>query len=379
MKKFDMNAIYSARRANLATWMAQEGIGAVMFQDTEGMRTPNVRYFTGHPMDAMFVLSVDGSCVLCPWDINLANEKAHVDKIIPYTQFGREPVPTLKGLLEILKVPSASKIEIPSCVPYPQFLHFVDKIENMHILCRQEGSMEKVDTMRAIKDEYELHCIRTAAKIGDNIIDLIEKGVRAKTINTESEVALLIEKELRNAGCEKTSFDTLAAGPSRSWAIHCFPGYTGGEWASKGLSILDFGVVWEGYASDTTVTIAKGPLTKKQEEQLNLVQKAYNESLKLYKPGNPVNLAAKKADEVFAESNRTMPHSLGHSYGLECHEFPVMRSKETDETILQSGMVETCEPGLYDSTIGGCRLENDVLITDSGHEVLTHSRIIRVE
>ncbi|OJF76700.1 MAG: peptidase M24 [Treponema sp. CETP13] len=379
MKKFDLNAIYALRRASLATWMAQEGIGALMFQDTEGMRTPNVRYFTGHPMDAMFVLTVNGSSILCPWDINLANIKAHVDKIIPYTDFGRTPIQALKGLLKILKVPQNSKIEIPSNTPYPQFLHYVDELADMQIICREKGSMTVVDSMRTVKDDYEIYCIKKAAAIGDKIIDIIEKDIRNGSIKTETDVALLIEKELRKAGCERTGFDTLAAGPSRSWGIHCFPGYTDGPWGTQGLSILDFGVVWEGYTSDTTLTVAKGPLTQEQKEQLELVEKAYKESLKFYKPGCKVSEAAIKADEVFASKKRIMPHSLGHSYGLECHEFPVMRSIGDNTTILLPGVVETCEPGLYDPKIGGCRLENDVLITDDGHEILTHSRIIKID
>lgn len=379
MKKFDLNAIYALRRAGLATWMAQEGIGAVMFQDTEEMRTPNVRYFTGHPMDAMFIITVDGSSILCPWDINLAHKNAHVDKIVPYTDFARNPIQALKGLLKTLKVPQNSKIEIPSTISYPQFLHYVDELDEMQIICREKGSMTVVDSMRTVKDDYEIYCIKKAATIGDEIIDSIEKKLRSGDIKTETDVALLIERELRKAGCEKTGFETLAAGPSRSWAIHCFPGYTDGPWGTQGLSILDFGVVWEGYTSDTTLTVAKGPLTQEQKEQVELVKKAYKEALKFYKPGCRVNEAAIKVDEVFSTKKRTMPHSLGHSYGLECHEFPVIRSKKDDTTILLPGVVETCEPGLYDPKIGGCRLENDVLITEEGHEVLTHSRIINID
>ncbi|HZK19952.1 MAG TPA: M24 family metallopeptidase, partial [Treponemataceae bacterium] len=158
-----------------------------------------------------------------------------------------------------------------------------------------------------------------------------------------------------------------------------FPGYTDGKWAGKGLSILDFGVVYEGYTSDTTLTVAKKPLTKEQKCQIDLVEKAYKAALELYQPGLPVNLAAKKVDEVFVNENRTMPHSLGHGLGLDCHEFPLIRSKEEDDTIFLPGVVATCEPGLYDPKTGGCRLENDILITDSGHEILTKSRIIHLD
>ncbi|HZK19259.1 MAG TPA: aminopeptidase P family N-terminal domain-containing protein, partial [Treponemataceae bacterium] len=226
MKDFKLNTIYAVRRANLATWMAKEGIGAVMFQDTQDLRSSNVRYFTGHPMDAIFVLAVDGSSILCPWDINLANEKAYVDKIVPLNKFDRKPVLALKELLKTLQVPSDSKIEIPKTTAYPQFLHYVDQLSNMHIICREEGSATMVQAMRAIKDDYELSCIRKAADTANNIIDLIENQTKSNTIRTETDVALLIEKELRKAGCEKTGFETLVAGPERSWGIHCFPGYT---------------------------------------------------------------------------------------------------------------------------------------------------------
>ena len=183
---------------------------------------------------------------------------------------------------------------------------------------------------------------------------------------------------LRENGCQRTGFDTLAAGPSRSFAIHAFPGYTAAEWPAQGLSILDFGVVYNGYTSDTTLTVAKGPLTKEQEKQLELVQKAYDEALKLYKPGKPIIDAAKKCDSVFAAAKRKMPHGLGHAVGLEIHEQPRVNLRATPEMLFKTGMILTCEPGLYDVEIGGTRLENDVLITEDGNEVITHSRIIRI-
>ena len=182
----------------------------------------------------------------------------------------------------------------------------------------------------------------------------------------------------RENGCQRTGFDTLAAGPSRSFAIHAFPGYTAAAWPAKGLSILDFGVVYQGYTSDTTLTIAQGPLTPAQEKQLALVQKAYDECLKLYAPGRPIMEAAKKADSVFAAAKRKMPHTLGHAIGLEIHEQPRVSPRTAPEMLFKPGMILTCEPGLYDVEIGGTRLENDELITEDGNEVLTHSRIIKL-
>jgi Xaa-Pro dipeptidase len=73
-----------------------------------------------------------------------------------------------------------------------------------------------------------------------------------------------------------------------------------------------------------------------------------------------------------------MPHALGHGIGLEPHEGPAMRNRDDNRWVLEPGMVIAVEPGLYDPLLGGCRLENDVLITPEGAEVLTHSRILRL-
>ena len=229
-----------------------------------------------------------------------------------------------------------------------------------------------------IKDEYEIQCTKKACEITNKIIDTIETQIKKKKIKTELEVALLIESECRKAGCEKTSFETLAAGPSRSFAIHCFPSYTNANFAENGLSILDFGVCYEGYASDVTLTIAKGKLSEKQEQMLSLVQEAFDEALKYYKKDIPVRNAAMKVDKIFAKAKMKMPHSLGHGTGLEIHEAPFVRSKASLETVFQPGMIVTLEPGLYDPDLGGCRYENDILITEDGNEVLTQSRIVRI-
>ena len=98
----------------------------------------------------------------------------------------------------------------------------------------------------------------------------------------------------------------------------------------------------------------------------------------LYEKGVPLRTPALKVDEIFAKAKRKMPHSLGHGMGLEIHEAPWIRAKTEPDKTFQTGMIASLEPGLYDPAIGGCRLENDILITDQGPEVLTRSRIIRI-
>lgn len=360
-------------------------IDVAFFEDTEGRRDPSLRYFTGHPSDALLVLTAEGQSILIPWDVNMAQEMATVDSILPYTDFGRTATNALSQVLKQLELPSTVTIELPPSLPYPIYEKYQQAInqalgnsKEMHLLCRENGVHQDAVNMRAIKDQYEIHCIKRASAITDNLILLLEEGVRSGAITTEMDAALLIERECRKAGCEGTGFDTLAAGPERSFGIHCFPPYTAGAFPATGLSILDFGVVVEGYTSDVTLTFAKGPLTPEQEKQLELVQQAYNAALEKYKNGLPIKDAAKIVDDIFAQAGRTMPHSLGHGYGLEAHEWPTVRTTQPPEALFRPGMVVTLEPGLYDTSLGGCRLENDILITPEGNEVLTKARIIRL-
>ncbi len=375
----EMKKIYTARKEKLFNYMSEHGIGAVIFEDTEGRRTPSVRYFTGHPSDAIFIAVADGQSFLLPWDENLAAQKAVDCKIVSYTNYERKNTKAVAGILKTIKGKGKKKVELSPDTPYPLFLKYVDTLasNNWDVLCREKSTHDFVSELRAQKDEYEIECTKEAARVGDWIISEIERGIREGWLKKEMDVALLIESELRKQGCEKTGFDTLAAGPSRSWAIHAFPGYTDAPWPADGLSILDFGVVYKGYTSDTTLTVAKN-LNQEQEKLVSLVEKAAQNALPLYKAGTSLKAAAEAAKEVFDKEKRVMPHSLGHGIGLEIHEEPRVSLNVAPEQTFKPGMIVTLEPGLYDPKIGGVRLENDVLITEDGNEVITHSKIIRI-
>jgi Xaa-Pro dipeptidase len=209
------------------------------------------------------------------------------------------------------------------------------------------------------------------------MIDMLEKSVRGGKIKIEAEAALLIEMESRKYGCEGTSFPTLAAGPQRSFAIHAFPGWTCSPFGGQGLSILDFGVKLGSYCTDVTLTFALD-LNPKQEKLVSFVEKAYKLALSMAHSGTSARNIAQAVDSLFNRSKKQMPHGLGHGLGLDEHENPVINSRTDNEWVLEPGMIFTIEPGLYDPLLGGCRLENDVLITDNDPEVLTTSRIIRL-
>lgn len=374
--KDELKKIYAARREKLFAFMKENKITAAVFEDTEGRRDLSVRYFTGHPSDALWICSSDGKNALVPWDENLAKERSIDVKIVPYNKYDRKNIEAVREILKSFKKNDPRlKVEVSPATPYPLFLKYVDALQGWDVLCRENSVHDFVLSLRACKDEYEIECTKEAARVGDLIIEKIENGIDDGSIKTEMDVSLLIERELRLNGCERNGFDTLAAGSSRSFAIHAFPGYTSAPWPGKGLSILDFGVVFEGYTSDTTLTVVKDA-TDEQKKLVELVEKAAKEALPYYKNGEKIKMAGLVADEVFKKAKREMPHTLGHGIGLEIHEFPRVSAKQTDDLVFKPGMIVTLEPGLYDSKLGGVRLENDVLVTENGNEVITHSKII---
>jgi Xaa-Pro dipeptidase len=373
-----MNTVYEGRRGKIYDWMAQEGVAMLMFEDAEQRRDASVRWLSGHPSDALLFLSIGRESLLMPWDANMAALMAHVDTVLPYTRFERSPLSAAVQAAKHFKIPRGSRIEIPSLTAYYQFLNFIEALGDYDVLCRQWGVQENVEYLRAVKDGTEQKIYTAAAQITNDLIALLEEQVREGGVKTESDIALFIEREARRRGCEGTGFETLAAGPERSFGIHAFPAYTGGAFAGQGLSILDFGLKYSGYTTDVTLTFARPPLSPAQEKMITLVEKAYDLALGMVKPGAETLEIARAVDRLFAKSKKAMPHALGHGIGLEAHESPVLRNRSDNTWKLEPGMIITLEPGLYDTALGGCRLENDILVTETGAEVLTTARIVRL-
>lgn len=374
----ELKSVYLKRQKSLFDFMNENNITAVVFEDCEERRDCSVRYFTGHPSDALWIATSDGRSVLVAWDENLAKRTSFCARIVPYNKFNRQSVSAIKSVLKSLKFSDTrKKVEISPKTPYPKFLEIVDALDGWDVLCREYSVHDFAVIMRAHKDEYEIECTREAARVGNLIIQKIEEEIKSGGIKTETDAALLIERELRKNGCERTGFDTLAAGPSRSFAIHAFPGYTDAPWPGDGLSILDFGVVYNGYTSDTTLTVVKNP-SKEQKKLAELVEEAYKSALMFYKSDEGIRLPAAVAEAVFEKAKRAMPHALGHGIGLEIHEWPRVSISLPRDVTFAPGMIVTLEPGLYDSELGGVRLENDVLITEDGNEVLTNSKILYI-
>jgi Xaa-Pro dipeptidase len=369
--------IFQPRLEKMWDWMEAEGIALTMFEDAEGRRDKTLRWLCGQPGDALLFLSQDRKTLLVPWDVNLAKLCAHADNIIPYTSFDRTPERAIAGAAERLKIPAGSKIEIPPSISYPDFLNLVGELDAYDIICRKQSAASYTQKLRAVKDPEEIKIIRSAAAITNSMIDLLEKRVRSGKIKTEADAAMFIELESRKRGCEGTSFETLAAGAERSFGIHAFPAWTAAPFAGRGLSILDFGLRLQGYSTDVTLTFIREP-DSPQEEMAALVEEAAALAGSMPANGGKTRKTAAAVDALFAGAKKNMPHGLGHGLGLEEHEYPMIRNSAGCEWVFEPGMVFTLEPGLYDPLHGGCRLENDFLMTETGPEKLTCARIIRL-
>ncbi|SIS40545.1 M24 family metallopeptidase [Salimicrobium flavidum] len=226
---------------------------------------------------------------------------------------------------------------------------------------------EMLDRQRAVKDEQEISIMREAAALAD---EGVEAGVAALSEGvTEMEVLATIEFEMKKRGVREMSFSTMVLFGEKAGHPH---GNPGDRRLKKGdLVLFDLGVVWKGYTSDITRTVAFGEPDEQQREIYETVKRAEAASLELSRPGRRIGDLDQAARNIITEAGYGdyFPHRIGHGLGINVHEFPSM-SHLNDDT-LQPGMTFTIEPGIYNPAIGGVRIEDDVLITEDGYETLT--------
>ena len=372
------NKKYSRRRSALAAELVRKGLGAVVVSDFEHGRDSSLRYLCGQPSDALLVVNANGTSVLIAWDVNMAHRMGDSDHVLPFTDFGRQSAQALKAALELLGIEKGSKVALPASTPYPEYIELVQSLDAFDLVCKKNCIDGFIKEMRSRKDADEIDLYWKIAQYTDELMDMVEKEVAAGTLSTELDVALFLEREARQMGAEGMGFESLVAGPERSFGIHAFPTFTAGPFANKGLSILDFGLRFEGYTSDVTMSFVDNLLSQEQKTMIDLVEEAHRIAVEACGPGASLLKVATLVDEFFANAGWFMPHSLGHGIGLDAHELPTLSMRAMPDDLLLPGHIVTIEPGLYHPELGGVRLENDVLITDTGAEVITHSRIVRL-
>ena len=226
---------------------------------------------------------------------------------------------------------------------------------------------DQLNSMRVSKDERELEILRKAASYADYAIEVgVSEIAEGKT---ELEILTAIELALKKKGISHMSFDTMVLSGPKTASPH---GKPGDRKIQKGDFVLfDLGVIYEGYCSDITRTVAFGEPSEAQKEVYETVRKAEQAAVDAVKPGVRAMDLDKIARDVITDAGygEYFTHRLGHGLGISVHEFPSVTG--TNEMELIEGMVFTIEPGIYDPSITGVRIEDDVVVTKDGVEVLT--------
>jgi Xaa-Pro aminopeptidase len=226
-----------------------------------------------------------------------------------------------------------------------------------------------VESLSIIKDKSEIAKIEKAVQITDDafsyILSLVKPGIK------ERDLAAEVEYSFKKMGGDGPAFETIVASGYRSAMPH-------GRASNKKIKVgelvtFDMGAAYQGYASDMTRTLVLGKATPKQKKIYNLVLKAQTKAISKAKAGMSGMELDKVARDVITKAGygKYFGHGLGHGLGLEVHSGPVVNARS--KTILKPGMVITIEPGIYLPEWGGVRIEDDVVVTQRGCEILNKS------
>jgi Xaa-Pro aminopeptidase len=242
-----------------------------------------------------------------------------------------------------------------------------------HELVATEGMVERA---RVRKDSYEIATLREAARrlslVAQRVLGDVRRG------QTEREVAHAIDGRLAEAGFTKPAFDTIAASGPNAALPHAQPGER--KLTEGDLVVLDFGGIYDSYCVDLTRTVSVGPANGRTREVYNAVRDAHDRAIAAVAPGQSrfeIDAAARDTLTGYG-LGEAFGHGTGHGLGIEVHEEPRISRRRpevdvnvTDEAVA-AGMVFTIEPGAYLPGWGGVRIEDDVLVTEDGFEVLTN-------
>ncbi len=344
------------RLSNLKHKLSSQKLDALIITHLE-----NIRYLTGFTgSDGMLLVTSRRVALFTDFRYAIqAQEEVSGARI----RLGKKPIEQFEHFLEEVKL-----CRLGFEAEHLSFENY-DKIDH---ICQQHG-LELVPCyrlatdLRLIKQPEEIAQIKRAIAIAEaafgRIIERLKPGIR------EIDLALELEFEAKRAGSAKLPFEIIVAAAERSAMPHGTA--TDKVIPSNELVIIDFGASYQGYNADITRTLLLGEPSPKQLELYQLVAKAQAEAIAGVRPGVTASELDKIAREVIENDGygEYFGHGTGHGVGLEVHEEPNI--SQAGQIQLAPGMVFTVEPGIYLPEIGGVRIEDMVLVTEDGCEVLT--------
>lgn len=346
------------RRQMVIQSLAHEGLDALVISNPV-----NVTYLTGFSGESSYLLLGRDRTLLVSdfrFTEQIANECPGLEAVI------RPPTQNLyQAAAEVL-----NKLGLRSIGFESGHLTVAD-LESLRELTKTidwKGGRERVELLRAIKDPGEVAEIREAIAIAERAFTAFRSLLRPH--DREKDLADAMEGYVRQAGGYCTSFPSIIAVGPRAALPHAPP--TDKVVSEADLLLVDWGACGCFYKSDLTRVLATRTISPKLEDVYTVVLNAQARALRAIRPGAKAHDIDAEARAVIGQAGfgEFFGHGLGHGIGLQVHEAPAVRPNS--ESLLQAGMVVTVEPGIYLPGWGGVRIEDDVLVTPDGCEVLTH-------
>jgi Xaa-Pro aminopeptidase len=324
----------------------------------------NVRYLCGFTGDASALLLTDARAVV----ISDGRYLTQLEQECPALDIHIRPVgqPLIQGIAEV-----AGKLGLNRLAFESMYLSAADFLTLRDVLAAVElrAVADRVEAFRAIKDDEEIAAIREAVDIAERAFAGLPAELRPEA--SEKDVADALEGSLRRCGATAASFPPIVAAGVRSALPHARP-LQEERIGRSDFVLVDWGASCRPYKSDLTRVVVTGKVTPTFEKVYRTVLAAQQRAIAAIRPGAPAREVDAEARSVIEEAGfgDFFRHGLGHGLGMDIHESP--RLHKSSEERLEPGMVVTVEPGIYLPDWGGIRIEDDVLVTPEGCEVLSH-------
>lgn len=349
---------HSDRRDRLRRLLRGTGAGGLLVT-----HPANVTYLTGFTGDSSYLLLMPCDEVMISdgrYAQQLAEECPDLD-----TAIRRPGVELLPMTARVVGAAKLHQLAIEAASMTVAFLAGLSKqLPRLEIV----PTTSLVEGLREIKDREEVAQIRQAIDLAERAFAMVRAGLRPE--RTEKQIAHDLEHQIRSLGGTGCSFTPIVGVGPRGALPHAR--LSDHRVEESDLILIDWGARGELYVSDLTRILVTGRISTKLERVYGVVLRAQQAAISAIRPGAVLKEIDAAARSVIADAGlgKFFRHGLGHGIGLEIHEGP--RFAPNQEGQLKAGMVVTVEPGVYLSRWGGVRIEDDVLVTRTGCEVLSH-------
>ena len=352
-----MNHPYAERREKLKSIALANGVQAMLITNEL-----NVSYLTGFGGDSSYLLLTPEKAIMLSdtrYTEQIAEECAGVDAEIRDSRVSMTEV-----LTETVNKCKISSLAFEACsMTKSTFDKFESSLEGVDL----KATDSVVIDLRAVKDESEIEEIRHSVNLAQRAFEVIRASLTPS--QTEAEIAHNLEHQIRLFGGDCCAFEPIVGVGPRAALPHALK--TDRRIEESPFVLIDWGAKGNKYMSDLTRVLVTGKPDDKIEKIYNIVLEAQLAAIEKIRPGVEEIEVDKAAREHISNAGYGdyFGHGLGHGFGLQIHEQP--RLSPMSKGKLQAGMVVTVEPGIYLPGWGGVRIEDDILVTEDGHEVLT--------